>query len=356
MYLAVWSNAVWELEADGKPTLATIDEVYARAADDRCRSSGSCTACFDDGRRCDHAHRPDDARSDRIDEHARRRRRSSKGFARATQTLTDFYDSLPRVRRALANVPTYMVFDDHDVTDDWNLGRAWRDRVFTSPLGRRIITQRARRLRRASRTGATTRCATAQAPFRRAARRSRREYQPLAARTPATTTRQRGAQTRSQKLFGLNQPDPEEPAPQLKWHFSIDGPRHRVLVLDTRTRRVYRSRYLPPGLLSAEGARRSSSPTRREQPLPAGRRRARRRLADAAGAADDRDAVHRPGQDADRGVQAPRRVAAGSPASSPTTRSGPATTSPTRRCSSGSPSTGRSSCSRARCTSARPAS
>ena len=32
-----------------------------------------------------------------------------------------------------------MIFDDHDVTDDWNLGRAWRDRVFTAPLGRRII-------------------------------------------------------------------------------------------------------------------------------------------------------------------------------------------------------------------------
>ena len=29
MYLAVWSNAVWELKPDGKPALATIDEVFA---------------------------------------------------------------------------------------------------------------------------------------------------------------------------------------------------------------------------------------------------------------------------------------------------------------------------------------
>ena len=55
-------------------------------------------------------------------------------------TLTTFFDGLPRVRRALANVPTYMVFDDHDVTDDWNIVRAWRDQVHTTPLGRRIIT------------------------------------------------------------------------------------------------------------------------------------------------------------------------------------------------------------------------
>ena len=43
MYLAVWSNAVWELKADGKPALATIDEVYTLPDRRRCRSSGSCT-------------------------------------------------------------------------------------------------------------------------------------------------------------------------------------------------------------------------------------------------------------------------------------------------------------------------
>jgi len=47
--------------------------------------------------------------------------------------------ALPAVRRALANVPTYMIFDDHDVTDDWNLTARWRDRVRASPAGRRIV-------------------------------------------------------------------------------------------------------------------------------------------------------------------------------------------------------------------------
>jgi hypothetical protein len=47
--------------------------------------------------------------------------------------------ALPAVRRVLANIPTYMIFDDHDVTDDWNITREWRDRVSGSPGGRRMV-------------------------------------------------------------------------------------------------------------------------------------------------------------------------------------------------------------------------
>ncbi len=46
---------------------------------------------------------------------------------------------LPAVRRVLANTPTYMIFDDHDVTDDWNITAGWRDRVAASPTGRRVV-------------------------------------------------------------------------------------------------------------------------------------------------------------------------------------------------------------------------
>lgn len=47
--------------------------------------------------------------------------------------------TLPKVRRSLANISTLMIFDDHDVTDDWNLNPSWRDRVFTAPLGKAIV-------------------------------------------------------------------------------------------------------------------------------------------------------------------------------------------------------------------------
>ncbi len=47
--------------------------------------------------------------------------------------------AVPAAARVLANVPTYTCFDDHDVTDDWNLTREWRQRVAASPAGRRVV-------------------------------------------------------------------------------------------------------------------------------------------------------------------------------------------------------------------------
>lgn len=42
------------------------------------------------------------------------------------------------VRRVLANVSTWMIFDDHEVTDDWCITGRWVDRVRDLPEGRRI--------------------------------------------------------------------------------------------------------------------------------------------------------------------------------------------------------------------------
>lgn len=53
--------------------------------------------------------------------------------------LEHFTKTLPKVRRLMANVPTYMIFDDHDVTDDWNLDLKWREAVYRARLGKRII-------------------------------------------------------------------------------------------------------------------------------------------------------------------------------------------------------------------------
>ncbi len=37
------------------------------------------------------------------------------------------------IRWLMSTVPTAMIFDDHDVRDDWNTSRAWRDRVTAEP-------------------------------------------------------------------------------------------------------------------------------------------------------------------------------------------------------------------------------
>lgn len=44
------------------------------------------------------------------------------------------------LRKVLANTPTYMIFDDHEITDDWNLNESWTSVVTGRPLGVRIIS------------------------------------------------------------------------------------------------------------------------------------------------------------------------------------------------------------------------
>ncbi|MFZ3580404.1 hypothetical protein [Virgibacillus sp. DJP39] len=53
--------------------------------------------------------------------------------------LIPFLHSLANVRRVLANTPTYMIFDDHDITDDWNISSEWVDGVMCQPLGKQVI-------------------------------------------------------------------------------------------------------------------------------------------------------------------------------------------------------------------------
>jgi hypothetical protein len=66
--------------------------------------------------------------------HVRRRK-----YVSELKALKEARRSLPAVRRLLANVPTYMIFDDHEITDDWNLCKSWRDEVRNSPAGKRLV-------------------------------------------------------------------------------------------------------------------------------------------------------------------------------------------------------------------------
>ncbi|MBN0154438.1 alkaline phosphatase family protein, partial [Pseudomonas aeruginosa] len=50
-----------------------------------------------------------------------------------------FRDGLPGVARALAHISSLMIFDDHDITDDWNLSARWELTAYGHPFSRRII-------------------------------------------------------------------------------------------------------------------------------------------------------------------------------------------------------------------------
>ena len=83
-----------------------------------------------------YAPKPGDPDADGL---AKWRRKDEPGFTEEVKRAEIFRAAVPRVARALANTATYMIFDDHEVTDDWYLSQSWRSRVLTAPFGRAIV-------------------------------------------------------------------------------------------------------------------------------------------------------------------------------------------------------------------------
>jgi hypothetical protein len=53
--------------------------------------------------------------------------------------MESFVAALPAVRRLFAHLPVAMIFDDHDITDDWNLSREWEEVAYGHPFSKRVI-------------------------------------------------------------------------------------------------------------------------------------------------------------------------------------------------------------------------
>jgi hypothetical protein len=60
-------------------------------------------------------------------------------YQRERHHIEAFRAGLGNVARALAHLPTLMIFDDHDITDDWNLSAQWEQTAYGHPFSRRII-------------------------------------------------------------------------------------------------------------------------------------------------------------------------------------------------------------------------
>ena len=60
-------------------------------------------------------------------------------YAREQVQVDDFRDGLPGVARVFAHLSTLMIFDDHDITDDWNLSAQWEETAYGHPFSKRII-------------------------------------------------------------------------------------------------------------------------------------------------------------------------------------------------------------------------
>ncbi|MEL6814436.1 MAG: PhoD-like phosphatase [Cyanobacteria bacterium J06598_3] len=66
-------------------------------------------------------------------------RKTIRRWNKDKRNMTQFLHSLWKVRRLLANIPTYTIFDDHDVSDDWNLNQEWCLKTLGKPLGQRTV-------------------------------------------------------------------------------------------------------------------------------------------------------------------------------------------------------------------------
>ncbi|MGH8065263.1 MAG: hypothetical protein ACRERE_08505 [Candidatus Entotheonellia bacterium] len=175
---------------------------------------------------------------------------------RRREQVEKVYNTLPKVRRALANVPTYMMFDDHDVTDDWYPDPMWRDRVLTSPLGRTIV-----------RNGILA-YALFQGWGNDPARFQSEDFAKLLHEAvhlfpaePSRPTQESPAAREIDRLLGLDGSDPP-----LIWHYAVQGGQHMVLALDNRTRRSFVSRVGPPGNIALHAMTEQILPG----PLPSG--------------------------------------------------------------------------------------
>lgn len=178
----------------------------------------------------------------------------------------DFLAGLARVRRVLANVPTYMILDDHDATDDYFLNPVWRSRVLDSNLGQNVL--------RSSMLTYALFQDWGNDPIRYDSG-VRAELLTLTTNTfphgqqgPAPTVCDRlGVLFGHNLRNGLNAAGQYDGVdPPITWHFTIDGPKHRVIALDNRTRRSYPTDLGPPGNVSPL-AQEDQIP---KLPLPAG--------------------------------------------------------------------------------------
>jgi hypothetical protein len=186
--------------------------------------------------------------------------KAAKTWEQERQIIETFAQTLGKVRRALANIATYMIFDDHDVTDDWYLNREWCLRVLSKSLGRRSVQNGM--LAYALFQGWGNRPEDFEAG-------ARGESLLLAAqRGAAAEGTDQAAETDIARYLGIPDRDAtgiplfrldgqvlilDRSKEALEWNYVVRGPRYEVIVLDTRTWRGYpadQPTNAPPMLLS----------------------------------------------------------------------------------------------------------
>jgi hypothetical protein len=285
LYLSVWSNAAWGTQVTGArfaPDPAQPGDTRPIFWDEELPATGVIVmppVIFPD-RIAGHFYVPPpyEAETDPFERAKAKREFDEKAQKKADKRpadlrkffkiIRDFRKTLPKVQRALANVPTYMIMDDHDATDDYFLNPIWRDRVLTTELGQAIL-RNAMVSYALFQDWGNDPLRYAAGPRAQLLSLVPRLFAPGATKGPDQSTADQLAHLLGHDL--RNSPTPlgrfDSVTPPILWHFTIDGPKHRVIAFDNRTRRSYGSLEGPPGNVSID-AQVDQIPL---PPLPAGR-------------------------------------------------------------------------------------
>jgi hypothetical protein len=174
----------------------------------------------------------------------------------ATQStnIKIFLTTLPDVRRALANIPSYMIFDDHEITDDWFLNREWCETILGggqsaqsgNALGKRII-QNGLTAFGLFQSWGNNPAYYATAPGLNLINGAATLHQNRGANNAdwdtlaALVLPQLASMTGGYKLEH-----------NLTWHYQINFETHQLVALDSRTRRFFRGRTSGAGLINPD--------------------------------------------------------------------------------------------------------
>jgi hypothetical protein len=165
-------------------------------------------------------------------------------FNKERKAVEEFRKVQPGVRRALANIPTYMAIDDHEAVDDWYLDEAWCRNALGNPLGRQIIQNGSIAYALFQDWGNQPNSYRNGLPGE--------EFLTHIATWSETTGYSNETRQKINRLVGVPE-DPDEilkkddegfphlirPERSLDWNYRLRGPKYEVIVLDTRTHRSF---------------------------------------------------------------------------------------------------------------------
>lgn len=219
MYLFVWSDVLWPATTDQLPS---YDEIAANVT--------ATQANFT----------PGEAKTI-----AKNLKKSKNSITDTTASLDVFRKSMTAVRRALANIPIYMICDDHEVTDDWNMTRDnFCKGVYGHDIGLRIVQNALCAYSLCQHWGNAPEqfdpATTAGGELLNLLDKGNAStYDRYSAGTSTPSLRSLVSVHTYQDIMKQTPPGCYHDPVSLDFHYTIEGAGHQVVVTDTRTWRTY---------------------------------------------------------------------------------------------------------------------